>query len=192
MSARGPRSIRRGTNPKLTDLRHDEANYCGFCRQDPACGTCRRKCRKCDRARPFCNRCQSKGLRCDGYPPRFQFCDLLLRPEELRRVSRNEEVDLFLSGSDEPQRGHPDEQIRTFSVSPTTGESDVQTENSPVQIPVSVEQQWEDESQNSPQLLPTSSPAPNISATGSTIDDILMEDETQMLLVHCKKLIDIV
>ena len=40
---------------------------------DPACGTCRRKCRKCDRKRPICDRCRIKGLPCDGYPPKFQF-----------------------------------------------------------------------------------------------------------------------
>ncbi|KAL2288758.1 hypothetical protein FJTKL_03425 [Diaporthe vaccinii] len=45
-------------------------------RRDPACGTCRKKCRKCDRSRPFCNRCKTKGLQCEGYPPRFQFCEL--------------------------------------------------------------------------------------------------------------------
>ncbi|KAK2756033.1 hypothetical protein CKAH01_17207 [Colletotrichum kahawae] len=44
-------------------------------RKDPACGTCRKKCRKCDRTRPTCNRCKSKGLKCEGYPPRFQFCE---------------------------------------------------------------------------------------------------------------------
>jgi hypothetical protein len=43
---------------------------------DPACGTCRKKCRKCDRSRPICNRCKAKGLHCEGYPPRFQFCEL--------------------------------------------------------------------------------------------------------------------
>ncbi|CAG7559375.1 unnamed protein product [Fusarium equiseti] len=42
-------------------------------RKDPACGTCRKKCRKCDRKRPICDRCRIKGLPCDGYPPRFQF-----------------------------------------------------------------------------------------------------------------------
>ncbi|KAJ4003745.1 hypothetical protein NW766_012197 [Fusarium irregulare] len=42
-------------------------------RKDPACGTCRKKCRKCDRKRPICDRCRIKGLPCEGYPPRFQF-----------------------------------------------------------------------------------------------------------------------
>ncbi|KAF2688703.1 hypothetical protein K458DRAFT_151369 [Lentithecium fluviatile CBS 122367] len=37
-------------------------------RVDPACGTCRKKCRKCDRGRPHCTRCVSKGLVCEGYP----------------------------------------------------------------------------------------------------------------------------
>jgi hypothetical protein len=43
---------------------------------DPACGTCRKKCRKCDRARPVCNRCRAQGFHCEGYPPRFQFCEI--------------------------------------------------------------------------------------------------------------------
>ncbi|KAI1028747.1 hypothetical protein LB503_002168 [Fusarium chuoi] len=44
---------------------------------DPACGTCRKKCRKCDRKRPICDRCRTKGLHCEGYPPRFQFQETL-------------------------------------------------------------------------------------------------------------------
>lgn len=49
----------------------------GLRKIDPACGTCRRKCRKCDRSRPICNRCRTKGLHCEGYPPRFEFCDII-------------------------------------------------------------------------------------------------------------------
>ncbi|KAF5599082.1 galactoside o-acetyltransferase [Fusarium pseudocircinatum] len=44
---------------------------------DPACGTCRKKCRRCDRKRPICDRCRTKGLHCEGYPPRFQFQETL-------------------------------------------------------------------------------------------------------------------
>ncbi|KAM0226698.1 hypothetical protein ACHAP5_012336 [Fusarium lateritium] len=47
-------------------------------RKDPACGTCRKKCRKCDRKRPICDRCRTKGLHCEGYPPRFQFQETLV------------------------------------------------------------------------------------------------------------------
>ncbi|GAW25826.1 hypothetical protein SAMD00023353_1400080 [Rosellinia necatrix] len=50
-------------------------------RRDPACGTCRKKCRKCDRKRPICDRCRSKGLHCEGYPPRFQFCEMVTAPD---------------------------------------------------------------------------------------------------------------
>ncbi|OAG08776.1 uncharacterized protein CC84DRAFT_1086944, partial [Paraphaeosphaeria sporulosa] len=35
---------------------------------DPVCGTCRKKCRKCDRTKPECRRCVSQGLVCEGYP----------------------------------------------------------------------------------------------------------------------------
>ncbi|KAF5020016.1 hypothetical protein F66182_7952 [Fusarium sp. NRRL 66182] len=47
-------------------------------RKDPACGTCRKKCRKCDRRRPICDRCRTRGLVCEGYPPRFQFQETLV------------------------------------------------------------------------------------------------------------------
>ncbi|KAJ5750478.1 hypothetical protein N7533_007506 [Penicillium manginii] len=42
-------------------------------RTDPACATCREKCRRCDRTRPTCRRCAAKGLECKGYPERFRF-----------------------------------------------------------------------------------------------------------------------
>ncbi|GAW17732.1 hypothetical protein ANO14919_071980 [Xylariales sp. No.14919] len=54
-------------------------------RKDPACGTCRKKCRKCDRKRPICDRCHTKGLHCEGYPPRFQFCEMITAAAPRRR-----------------------------------------------------------------------------------------------------------
>ncbi|KAK9251213.1 hypothetical protein V1507DRAFT_306277 [Lipomyces tetrasporus] len=64
------------------------ASYCttkftdaSYHRSDPACGTCRKKCRKCDRTRPICSRCRAKGLHCEGYPPRFQFCEIVVQAE---------------------------------------------------------------------------------------------------------------
>ncbi|CAH0024630.1 unnamed protein product [Clonostachys rhizophaga] len=54
---------------------------------EPACGTCRKKCRKCDRKRPICDRCRTRGLHCEGYPPRFQFCEVLTAPS--RKKSSN-------------------------------------------------------------------------------------------------------
>lgn len=57
-------------------------------RKDPACGTCRKKCRKCDRKRPICDRCRTKGLHCEGYPPRFQFCEMVTVSERGSSSSR--------------------------------------------------------------------------------------------------------
>ncbi|RAH69493.1 Zn(II)2Cys6 transcription factor [Aspergillus aculeatinus CBS 121060] len=54
--------------------------------QHPACGTCRKKCRKCDRARPSCRRCQVKGLPCEGYPPKY----IILEEPSLQRHQRAE------------------------------------------------------------------------------------------------------
>ncbi|KAJ5204223.1 fungal-specific transcription factor domain-containing protein [Penicillium cinerascens] len=46
---------------------------------DAACLTCRKKSRRCDRARPNCRRCISKGLQCEGYPDKFRFCGIASR-----------------------------------------------------------------------------------------------------------------
>jgi len=46
---------------------------------DAACLTCRKKSRRCDRARPKCKRCISKGLQCEGYPDKFRFCGIASR-----------------------------------------------------------------------------------------------------------------
>jgi hypothetical protein len=45
----------------------------------PACATCRQKSRRCDRVRPICGRCVSKRLDCGGYPEKFRFCGLASR-----------------------------------------------------------------------------------------------------------------
>jgi hypothetical protein len=54
---------------------------------DPACGTCRKKSRKCDRGRPHCARCVSKGLVCEGYPRSFKIYDI--RSESSRHEIAN-------------------------------------------------------------------------------------------------------
>lgn len=46
---------------------------------EAACLTCRKKSRRCDRARPMCKRCVSKGLECGGYPDKFRFCGIASR-----------------------------------------------------------------------------------------------------------------
>jgi hypothetical protein len=51
---------------------------------EPACGTCRKKSRRCDRKRPICDRCRTRGLHCEGYPPRFQFREVLVAPSQQR------------------------------------------------------------------------------------------------------------
>ncbi|KAL2846593.1 fungal-specific transcription factor domain-containing protein [Aspergillus pseudodeflectus] len=58
-------------------------------RRDPACATCREKCRRCDRARPVCKRCATRGLECKGYPETFQFkpVTVAVTAAEPRRVA---------------------------------------------------------------------------------------------------------
>lgn len=66
---------------------------------DPACGTCRKKCRKCDRKRPICDRCRTKGLHCEGYPPRFQFCEMMTVPLARRGSSSTRRDSVALSST---------------------------------------------------------------------------------------------
>lgn len=66
---------------------------------DPACGTCRKKCRKCDRKRPICDRCRTKGLHCEGYPPRFQFCEMMTIPLARRGSSSTRRDSVALSST---------------------------------------------------------------------------------------------
>ncbi|KAH7242940.1 hypothetical protein FSOLCH5_006576 [Fusarium solani] len=68
-------------------------------RKDPACGTCRKKCRKCDRKRPICDRCRTKGLHCEGYPPRFQFCEMMTIPLARRGSSSTRRDSVALSST---------------------------------------------------------------------------------------------
>ncbi|KAJ4122925.1 hypothetical protein NW768_009915 [Fusarium equiseti] len=75
-------------------------------RKDPACGTCRKKCRKCDRKRPICDRCRIKGLPCEGYPPRFQFQENLTVSADIgtpQVATPDSTVDLSVGANVSPQ-----------------------------------------------------------------------------------------
>ncbi|KIW48783.1 uncharacterized protein PV06_01348 [Exophiala oligosperma] len=50
----------------------------------PACETCRRRSRKCDRERPQCSRCLTKGLVCEGYPTQFKILGLDTGPKAFK------------------------------------------------------------------------------------------------------------
>ncbi|KAK2685711.1 hypothetical protein QWA68_015447 [Fusarium oxysporum] len=61
----------------MTNMYPLPSSHIAVLRKEPACGTCRKKSRKCDRKRPICDRCRTRGLHCEGYPPRFQFREIL-------------------------------------------------------------------------------------------------------------------
>ena len=70
---------------------------------DPVCGTCRRKSRKCDRAKPQCRRCLSKGLVCEGYEARFKIYDA--NTSTKKRKSKDAQIQISstsLSSIDSP------------------------------------------------------------------------------------------
>lgn len=153
---------------------------------DPACGTCRKKCRKCDRTRPICNRCKAKGLHCEGYPPRFQFCGLAttdaenvdspapapapaLLPASSPASTPGDQVAAIVSPSETP--GLRSGSLSSFGASPFQGRP-------PPPI-------WETDSSASPQdirAIETPSPA----SDARLLDDMLLSGETQKLLKYCE------
>ncbi|KXH29397.1 hypothetical protein CSIM01_12785, partial [Colletotrichum simmondsii] len=149
--------------------------------EHPACGTCRKKCRKCDRARPVCNRCKSKGLHCEGYPPRFQFCESLQTPS---LITAGEERD----PEAEQERVQPD-------VLPTNELTPAQNLSSPTSTPNSLSSDQPSQSRRllqtlsqgaspaSPQDRSLGAPSP-ATITGHPVDDLLLTSNSQKLLVY--------
>ncbi|KAK1489143.1 hypothetical protein CCUS01_14612 [Colletotrichum cuscutae] len=150
-------------------------------RKDPACGTCRKKCRKCDRARPVCNRCKSKGLHCEGYPPRFQFCESL-QTHSLMTTGDERDPEA------EQERVQPD-------VLPTNELTPAQNLSSPTSTPSSLSSDHPSQSRRLlqtlsqgaspalPQDRSLGAPSP-ATITGHPVDDLLLTSNSQKLLVY--------
>lgn len=126
---------------------------------DPACGTCRRKCRKCDRTRPVCKRCVEKGLHCEGYPPKYTFWDY------------NGDSGTSTSQAETVAKGASEKDDQPSSAGPSEPSLDDQTPNSPSS------QLIRDASLHAQQ-----SPLSDGSAT--SVGTIL--DGQEWLLAHCK------
>ncbi|KAK0373075.1 hypothetical protein CLIM01_09561 [Colletotrichum limetticola] len=150
-------------------------------RKDPACGTCRKKCRKCDRARPVCNRCKSKGLHCEGYPPRFQFCESL-------------QTHSLMTAGDERDPEAEQERVQP-DVLPTNELTPAQNLSSPTSTPSSLSSDHPSQSRRllqtlsqgaspaSPQDRSLGAPSP-ATITGHPVDDLLLTSNSQKLLVY--------
>lgn len=161
---------------------------------DPACGTCRKKCRKCDRARPICNRCKTKGLHCEGYPPKFQFC--AFTTAVVRDIHDAPRADVAGENPSSPRS--PADSILAASSSHGTSSPDalsVAREPSPE---VAASLLPHSPNASSPLGHSTPSAASSIRdvqvmgetectpSSPSSIDEVLLADETQALLLYCK------
>ncbi|KAI1746648.1 fungal-specific transcription factor domain-containing protein [Xylaria castorea] len=102
-------------------------------RKDPACGTCRKKCRKCDRKRPICDRCRTKGLHCEGYPPRFQFCEMITAPRRQSPVDLGRNSITVSTPLSESPSGSPAE-LEALAVTPKTDSASPQASLSPGRV----------------------------------------------------------
>ncbi|KAI9929313.1 hypothetical protein ASPWEDRAFT_173034 [Aspergillus wentii DTO 134E9] len=126
----------------------------------PACATCREKCRRCDRGRPECQRCVSKGLPCGGYPDKYQFCG----PTRKKRKER-------------PSTDGPAARTRRGRVSQV--DSDI-----PEQTVDNIPTRPEEISNNNGNIQP---PTPHTARSPSEIEQVLMLEETEMLLSYYDK-----
>lgn len=156
---------------------------------DPACGTCRKKCRKCDRSRPICNRCKTKGLHCEGYPPRFQFCEL--DRQDYGVVGADPapapaQAPAFLPASS-PDSTPGDQYSATVSPGETREfrSSPLSSTGAATYLSQPTHRFWETDSSASPQdVRAVETPSPGSDAR--LLDDVLLSSETQKLLRYCE------
>jgi hypothetical protein len=146
----------------------------------PACATCRRTCRKCDRARPSCRRCIDKGLICGGYPDKYRFLGVA-NPGRGRRGRRAFEP-LDSLGDD----GRPPS---------TTAESSRHPAGEDADIMYAQRNEHQHPAADDTPLLPTSTvgkPAERIGSstpdesTLSNLRQVLANSRTVVLLAYCK------
>lgn len=158
---------------------------------DPACGTCRKKCRKCDRSRPICNRCKAKGLHCEGYPPKFQFCELATPDAEgavnaapdpapvpalLPVSSPGEQINATVS----PNETHDSRLDPLPSIGAAPHQSSPQQPPPPPPPPL-----WETDFSPLAQDVHADEISPPASDC-HLLDDMLLSSDTQELLRYCK------
>ncbi|KAK6837549.1 hypothetical protein RU639_001635 [Aspergillus parasiticus] len=146
-------------------------------RTNPACGTCRKKCRKCDRARPVCNRCRAKGLHCEGYPPRFLFF------QDQLNSKGHEQNNLILSSS-EPSPSSQD--TRPNSTTAANGQSrNTNSQKKRTTRSTLSQRKPDNASETTTESNNVIGPTKTLSA--ATIDEILTLSETEKLLSYFDK-----
>lgn len=146
----------------------------------PACITCRKKCRRCDRGRPFCDRCTTRGIHCAGYPEKFKFCGIASRGK-----LRGQKIPV--SGDQRVERLHHE--------SNSEGQSASGNDSTPSHRSEAVSRRdagLEETNQESVNAGPT----PRIietccSETNQTteLNHILAKEQTKLLLSHCKHIL---
>ncbi|KAL0935800.1 uncharacterized protein CTRU02_208014 [Colletotrichum truncatum] len=147
-------------------------------RKDPACGTCRKKCRKCDRTRPVCNRCKVKGLHCEGYPPRFQFCESAPLSTAASKGQDEERSEAILP-TREPDRSE-EHSSPSDQTSISAGQQSGHGLDHRLQLNTS------SAAPESPQNLSVGYPSP-VPIDGYHVDDTLLTPQSRKLLVYFDK-----
>ncbi|KNG89891.1 hypothetical protein ANOM_001705 [Aspergillus nomiae NRRL 13137] len=145
-------------------------------RTNPACGTCRKKCRKCDRARPVCNRCRVKGLHCEGYPPRFLFFQ-----DQLSSKGEQRDDSMLSSGEPSPSQETRSNHTTAINKQSRTGNNHKRRIRRPNQ-PQGKPDKASNASRATTDAIGTAKPL-----LAATIDDILTMPETEKLLSYFDK-----
>lgn len=151
---------------------------------DPACLTCREKCRKCDRARPACNRCVSKGLKCGGYPPRFQFLECTTSKmssiaSKGGQSSPEQTVAPREIGHCTPDSGNAESRSRLSSAAMLTPNSVLP------EMPRSMDQETSSTNSRDDSFLLLSPDTASPVYRFTCVDEVLASDRAQDLLLYC-------
>lgn len=89
---------------------------------DPVCGTCRKKCRRCDRTRPHCTRCVSKGLVCEGYSTTFKIYNGQTKSSSTQKA-RQRRIQVPQRNEELPAISSPEENVNLADSPISFGES---------------------------------------------------------------------
>lgn len=141
---------------------------------DPACATCREKCRRCDRAKPTCGRCAAKGLECKGYPDKFRSRGVTApykRHGRKRASTNGDRVSRFEQEVPRaPDYGEVADEGSWEEASPTLDHQPLAS--------------WNTEIPREPSLS-NSSPSPGQPSDTVELNDLLLLEQTQRLLAYC-------
>ncbi|KAJ5107335.1 hypothetical protein N7456_004010 [Penicillium angulare] len=140
---------------------------------DPACLTCREKCRRCDRGKPTCGRCATKGLGC-MYPNKFRFHSVSAPAKQNNRNHESTHLNHVIQF--EPENAKDTHYWEGFDESSWEGFSPHMDEQDSMP---------RDRGTQNGSSSTNSSPVSGQQNDGLELNELLMLERTQRILTYC-------